>query len=127
MTGPEMAVIFDVLFGLAAVVVVINVIVKYANKKGVKIGQQKTLIAIISAILSFVCTMLESESTTKNSGGGETTSAPSAPAPAVANWSGTEQLGTSSSDAGCGIVTDPSGNVYVTCYTSKGIVLEGFG
>ena len=34
MTGPEMAVIFDVLFGLAAVVVVINVIVKYANKKG---------------------------------------------------------------------------------------------
>ena len=63
----------------------------------------KTLLAIIiTATLSFGCAMLEGEQTTTDSGGGGTTSAPTAPAPTVANWSGTKQLGTSSYDYAAG-------------------------
>ena len=75
----------------------------------------KILLAIIiAATFSFGCAMLEGEQTTTDSGGGGTTSAPTAPAPTVANWSGTKQLGTSSYDYAAGVATDSSGNVYVT-------------
>ena len=81
----------------------------------------KILLAIIiTATLSFGCAMLEGEQTTTDSGGGGTTSAPTTPASAVANWSGTKQLGTSSGDYAKGIATDSSDNVYVAGYTLGG-------
>ena len=78
----------------------------------------KILLAIIiTATFSFGCAMLEGEQTTTDSGGGGST----APAPTVASWSGTKQLGTAFEDNAYGIATDSSGNVYMTGYTG------GFG
>ena len=73
----------------------------------------KILLAIIiTATFSFGCAMLEGEQTTSDSGGGGTTTP--TPAPAVASWSGTKQLGTTSTDFAYGITSDSSRNVYMT-------------
>ena len=81
----------------------------------------KILLAIIiTATFSFGCAMLEGEQTTTDSGGGGTTAAPTTPAPAIASWSGTKQLGASAyGPEGNGIASDSSGNVYMTGYTGS--------
>ena len=82
----------------------------------------KTLLAIIiTATLSFGCATLESEQTTIDFAGGETTSTSSTPTPTVTNWSGTKQLGSSLGDVAHGISTDSSGNVYITGYAGSGL------